>query len=53
MAVTPGYWKRDVLTGEPVTKDDRLRTGYVGHPDEGGFVHITGRIEEIIIRGGW
>ena len=42
MAVTPGYWQRDVATGEPFTKDGRLRTGDVGRPDEGGFVHITG-----------
>jgi long-subunit acyl-CoA synthetase (AMP-forming) len=29
VAVTPGYWQRDVLTGEPFTKDGRLRTGDV------------------------
>ncbi len=52
VAVTPGYWQRDDLTGEPFTKDGRLRTGDVGHPGEGGFVHITGRIKEIIIRSG-
>jgi long-subunit acyl-CoA synthetase (AMP-forming) len=45
VAVTAGYWQRDVLTGEPFTKDGRLRAGDVGHPDEGGFVHITGRIK--------
>ena len=39
----PGYGQRDVLTGEPFTKDGRLRTGDVGRPDEGGFVHITDR----------
>ena len=41
VAVTPGYWQRDVLTGEPFTKDGRLRTGDVGHTDESGFVHIS------------
>jgi len=48
VAVTAGYWQRDVLTGEPFTKDGRLRAGDVGHPDEGGFVHITGRIKHFI-----
>jgi acyl-CoA synthetase (AMP-forming)/AMP-acid ligase II len=27
-----------------------LRTGDVDHPEEGGFVYITGRIKEVIIR---
>ena len=52
-AVTLGYRQRDVLTGEPFTKDGRpVAHGDVGHSDERGFVHITGRIEEIIIRSG-
>ena len=52
-AVTLGYRQRDVLTGGPFTKDGRpVAHGDVGHSDERGFVHITGRIEEIIIRSG-
>ena len=52
-AVTLGYRQRDVLTGEPFTKDGRpVAHGDVGHSDERGFVHITGRIKEIVIRSG-
>ena len=29
-----------------------MKSGDVGYLDEDGFVHITGRIKEIIIRGG-
>jgi long-chain acyl-CoA synthetase len=52
VTVTPGYWQRDDLTEEAFTADGWLRTGDVGRLGEDGFVHITGRIKEIIIRGG-
>jgi long-chain acyl-CoA synthetase len=52
VTVTPGYWRRDDLNTEAFTDDGWLRTGDVGHLDEDGFVHITGRIKEIVIRGG-
>jgi long-chain acyl-CoA synthetase len=52
VTVTPGYWRRDDLNAEAFTDDGWLRTGDVGHVDEDGFVHITGRIKEIVIRGG-
>jgi len=52
ITVTPGYWGRDDMTAEAFTEDGWLRTGDVGHLDDDGFVHITGRIKEIIIRGG-
>jgi long-chain acyl-CoA synthetase len=52
VTVTPGYWRRDDLNAEAFTDDGWLRTGDVGHLDEDGFVHITGRIKEIVIRGG-
>ena len=29
-----------------------MKTGDVGYIDEEGFIHITGRIKEIVIRGG-
>ncbi|MGD1108798.1 MAG: class I adenylate-forming enzyme family protein [Mycobacterium sp.] len=52
VTVTPGYWHRDDLTQEAFTPDGWLRTGDLGHIDDDGFLHITGRIKEIVIRGG-
>ncbi|WP_330254098.1 AMP-binding protein [Nocardia sp. NBC_00565] len=50
--VTPGYWHRDDLTHDAFTSDGWLRTGDLGRIDDDGFLHITGRIKEIVIRGG-
>jgi|GEM_PF-75831 len=52
ITVTPGYWHRDDLTREAFTSDGWLRTGDLGRHDADGFLHITGRIKEIVIRGG-
>jgi long-chain acyl-CoA synthetase len=52
VTVTPGYWQRDDLTKEAFTPDGWLRTGDLGNIDDDGFLHITGRIKEIVIRGG-
>ena len=52
VTVTPGYWQRDDLTAAAFTEDGWLRTGDIGHLDEDGFLHITGRIKELVIRGG-
>ena len=52
ITVTPGYWQRDDVTAEAFTADGWLRTGDIGHLDDDGFLHITGRIKDIVIRGG-
>jgi long-chain acyl-CoA synthetase len=52
VTITPGYWQRDDLTQEAFTPDGWLRTGDLGNIDDDGFLHITGRIKEIVIRGG-
>ncbi len=52
VTITPGYWQRDDLTQEAFTPDGWLRTGDLGNVDSDGFLHITGRIKEIVIRGG-
>jgi long-chain acyl-CoA synthetase len=52
VTVTPGYWQRNDLTHEAFTPDGWLRTGDLGNLDNDGFLHITGRIKEIVIRGG-
>ena len=52
VTVSPGYWRRDDMTHEAFTDDGWLRTGDLGHLDEDDFLHVTGRIKEIVIRGG-
>jgi long-chain acyl-CoA synthetase len=52
VTITPGYWLRDDITEEAFTPDGWLRTGDLGSVDVDGFLHITGRIKEIVIRGG-
>jgi long-chain acyl-CoA synthetase len=52
ITVTPGYWGLDDQTREAFTDDGWLRTGDIGLLDEDGFMTITGRIKEIVIRGG-
>ncbi|MFI9386958.1 class I adenylate-forming enzyme family protein [Kutzneria sp. NPDC052558] len=52
VTVTPGYWRADALTRDAFTSDGWLRTGDLGHLDDDGFLHISGRSKEIVIRGG-
>lgn len=49
---TPGYWEKPEANAKTFTADGWLRTGDVGMIDADGFLHITGRIKEIVIRGG-
>lgn len=50
--VTPGYINNPKANAESFTKDGFFRTGDQGKIDEDGFVVITGRIKELINRGG-
>lgn len=50
--VTPGYINNDKANAESFTKNGYFRTGDQGKKDEDGFVIITGRIKELINRGG-
>jgi long-chain acyl-CoA synthetase len=49
---TPGYWEKPDANAQLFTSDGWLRTGDVGLIDGDGFLHITGRTKELVIRGG-
>ncbi|WP_088279770.1 AMP-binding protein [Ideonella sp. A 288] len=50
--VMRGYYKNDASTAAAFTPDGWLRTGDLGHRDADGFFFVTGRIKELIIKGG-
>ncbi|WHZ10546.1 MAG: Long-chain-fatty-acid--CoA ligase [Burkholderiaceae bacterium] len=50
--VMRGYYKNDTATKAAFTPDGWLRTGDLGHQDADGYFFVTGRIKELIIKGG-
>ena len=50
--VMKNYLKTDAATREARTQDGWLRTGDLGRMDSDGYVFITGRLKELIIKGG-
>ena len=50
--VASGYYGRDDLTRESFLPDGFFRTGDQARMDEDGYIKITGRIKDLIIRGG-
>ena len=50
--VMQGYLSQPEETAKTITSEGWLRTGDLGHMDEDGFVFVTGRIKELIIKGG-
>jgi long-chain acyl-CoA synthetase len=50
--VMVGYYKNEAATKASFTEDGWLRTGDLGHRDTDGFFFVTGRIKELIIKGG-
>jgi long-chain acyl-CoA synthetase len=49
--IMPGYWAKPDATAATVT-DGWLHTGDVGYLDEDGFLYITDRAKDMVIRGG-
>jgi long-subunit acyl-CoA synthetase (AMP-forming) len=47
-----GYWDDEQQTRETLDRAGWLRTGDLGIIDEEGYAHITGRLKDMIIRGG-
>jgi len=47
-----GYYNAPEKTADAMTPDGWLRTGDLGHRDADGFYFVTGRIKELIIKGG-
>jgi long-chain acyl-CoA synthetase len=50
--VMQGYYKAPELTAQAIGRGGWLRTGDLGYRDADGFYFITGRLKELIIKGG-
>ena len=51
-AVMLGYWDDPARTAEAIDADGWMHSGDLATMDAGGYVRITGRIKDMIIRGG-
>ncbi|GAB3132399.1 AMP-binding protein [Tsukamurella serpentis] len=51
-SVMSGYWNAPEKTAEAIDADGWMHTGDLATMDEQGYVRITGRIKDMVIRGG-
>ncbi|WP_062346267.1 AMP-binding protein [Novosphingobium sp. CCH12-A3] len=51
-AVMLGYWDDPAKTAEAIDADGWMHSGDLATMDENGYIRITGRIKDMIIRGG-
>jgi len=50
--IMKGYWKDEEKTEKAFTADGWYRTGDMGYKDEEGYIYLTGRGDDVIVRGG-
>lgn len=51
-SVMQGYWADEERTAEAIDKANWMHTGDLATMDDDGYVNITGRLKDMIIRGG-
>jgi fatty-acyl-CoA synthase len=51
-SVMLGYWEQPEQTSEAIDADGWMHTGDIAEMDGDGYVRITGRIKDMVIRGG-
>jgi fatty-acyl-CoA synthase len=51
-SVMLGYWDQPDKTAEAIDPEGWMHTGDIGEMDDAGYVRITGRIKDMVIRGG-
>jgi fatty-acyl-CoA synthase len=51
-SVMLGYWEQPEKTAEVIDRARWMHTGDLGVMDDEGYVNITGRIKDMVIRGG-
>lgn len=51
-SVMQGYWNDEERTAEAIDDQNWMHSGDLGVMDDDGYVNITGRVKDMIIRGG-
>jgi len=50
--IMKGYWRDEERTQKAFTADGWYRTGDLGYKDEEGYIYLSGRADDVIVRGG-